>query len=78
MNIEKQYIEAFNNGYVLAEHEPRLLNTISKNLNPSNNYLEAFLEGKKQYELENFKSKMTELDRLRSQSQNREKAFGRD
>ena len=78
MSTEKQYILAFNNGYVLAQYKPELLNTISQNLAPSNNYLRAFFAGKEQLELENNKDQMFELQQLRSRSQNKEKNFERD
>ena len=78
MNTEKEFIKAFNNGYVLAEHEPKLLNTVSKNLNPSNNYLEGFLLGKKEYEQEYCKKTMNDLQLLRNQTKSRYFDIGRE
>lgn len=75
MNTEKQYIQAFNNGYILAQYEPKLLNTISKNLTPTSNYLQGFFGGRRQFELENSKNQIFELRQLRNNSQNKDKYF---
>lgn len=79
MNSERQYAQAFNNGYILAQYEPKLLNTISKTLAPTtNNYLEGFLAGKEQLEFENGKNKLLELQKLRYQSYDRNKYNDKD
>jgi hypothetical protein len=78
MNTEQQYIQGFNNGYVLAKHKQKLLNTISQNLNPNNNYLEGLLEGKNQLEFEQGKEKLSEIEELRSQSKNYDKELDRE
>lgn len=78
MNTEIQYIQAFNYGYVLALYEPGLLNTISQNLIPTNNYLQGFFAGKKQVELETNKGQLFELQQLRHYSQTKEKDLGKD
>ena len=78
MNTEKQYTQAFNNGYVLAQYEPDFSNMLFQNITPSNNYLQGFFEGMKQVEFENSKTKMFELDQLRHQSQTKGKDFGRE
>lgn len=74
MNTEKQYIQAFNNGYILTYYEPDFSKLITKNLTPSNNYLQGYFAGKKEIELENNKN---QLFVLRQQAQNKEKGFGR-
>ncbi len=78
MDSEKQYVEAFNNGYTLSEYEPKLLNALSKNHISSNNYLEGFFAGKEQFELENSKLNLFELQQLRSKSHNNERDFERE
>lgn len=78
MKSEQQYILAFNNGYVLAQHEPKILNTITKSLVPSNNYLEGLFAGKKQLEMENAKNQLFELGQLRCSIQNKENNLGRE
>jgi hypothetical protein len=64
MNPEAEYTKAFNNGYTLAEHEPKLLETITQNLAPSTPYLEGLFAGKEEYTLELNNNK--ELNGLRS------------
>ena len=78
MSTEKHYIQAFNNGYTLAEYEPRLLNTISKNLTASNMYLNGLLDGKEQFEIEKDKVMLDELSRLRNTANKRNNDLGRD
>lgn len=78
MNTEKQYIQAFNNGYILAQHELAFLKIISQNLSPSNIYLRGFLAGKNQLELEINQDHLLELQQLRSSSQKRERDFRRE
>jgi hypothetical protein len=64
MNTETEYAKAFNNGYILAEHKPNLLETITQNLAPSTPYLEGFFAGKEEHALELSNNK--ELSALRS------------
>ena len=78
MNTEKQYIQAFNNGYVLAQYEPDFSNILFQNLTPSNNYLKGFFSGWKQVELEKIKDHMFELQQLRHHSKIQEKDLGRE
>ena len=78
MNTEKQYIQAFNNGYTLAEYEPNLLNTISKNLSHSNMYLNGLLAGEQEHELEKNKEALAELSELRNIAKDRNNDFKRE
>lgn len=75
MKTEKQYIHAFNNGYILAQHEPVFLNTITQNVSSGNNYLQGLFAGKKQHDFEINKDRLLELQQLRSRSQNKERDF---
>jgi hypothetical protein len=65
MNREKQYIQGFNNGYTLAQYEPKLLQTISQNLSASTIYLDGLVEGKEQFEIEKEKVLLDEFSQLR-------------
>ena len=71
MSTEKYYIQAFNNGYTLADYEPKLLNTISKNLTTSNMYINGLLDGKEQFEIEMDKVILDELSQLRNEASGR-------
>lgn len=72
MNEEK-YIKGFNNGYVLAEHKPELLKTVTQNLPPTNEYVEGIFDGKEQLENEKIQEQMQFIGNLRSQSFKRDK-----
>jgi hypothetical protein len=78
MSTENQFITAFNNGYTLAKYEPQLLDTVTKNLSPSNTYLEGLFEGKEQYVKEYTQEKLIDLDNLRNHNQEKDKELGRD
>lgn len=41
-------IKGFNNGYILAEHEPERLGQVLKSENVTNDYMKALAAGKKQ------------------------------
>ena len=66
MNTEKQYIQAFNNGYILAQHEPAFLKIIAQNLSRLQFFIcKVSLQGKNQLELEISKNQLLELQQLR-------------
>jgi hypothetical protein len=78
MDTEKRYIQGFNSGYLLAKHDPALLSKIITGLTPTNDYLEGLFEGKEQLELENTKSQLNELQKLRSKSKDKTKGLEDD
>jgi len=49
-----EFLNGYNHGYIMAEHEPELLDKILKSLdgNPSNDYMRAMSKGQIQYELD--------------------------
>ena len=49
---EKLYIKAFNNGYLLAKHEPELAAKLSAQKNDDSEYFKAMVSGKKEFEKE--------------------------
>lgn len=69
---EQQYIKGFNHGYTLSRYEPGLTTKIIKNLNPANDYLSGFFSGKEEWELEQSRSQLDEIQRLRDNSKDRE------
>lgn len=75
---EQQYIQGFNNGYTLARYEPNLVTKITKNLSPTNDYLDGFFSGKEEFELENSRDQLHSLQKLRDQSKNRENYLEKD
>jgi hypothetical protein len=79
MSKEEQYTKAFNNGYILAEHEPKLLEAITQNLASSTPYLEGFFAGKEEYALELSNNKelsaLRAIETLRAKSNRIDKDF---
>lgn len=64
MNNEKLYAKGFNNGYILAKHTPDIYSVIEKGIKPQTDYLEGFISGGKEYEIEkNAPSKQRDRDR---------------
>lgn len=59
---EEKYKKGFNNGYLLAKHEPELLNKIIKERNPENEYFSGLMLGRKEYEREKMKAHLKEND----------------
>ncbi len=78
MNTEIKYIEGFNKGYLLAKHEPALLGQVVKNVQPKTDYLQGFFSGREEFELENLRNHLNDLDRLRNQQKNLENELDRD
>lgn len=52
LTVDPQYLKGFNNGYLLARHEPELAAQLTANPNEHNVYLKGFAGGKQQYETE--------------------------
>ena len=69
---EQQFITGFNNGYLLAKHEPKLLNKIAKTIEPVNDYLSGFISGKEEYELEYMNTQLKNLSQLRNHQQGKD------
>ena len=62
---EKQFINGFNSGYLLAKHEPMLLTSLLKNINPMNSYISGMTYGQKEYEQE---VGLNEISKLRERN----------
>ncbi len=77
MNEEK-YIQGFNNGYLLAEHKPEILKTVTQNLTPSNDYLEGIFDGKGQLEQEKVNAQIQSIEELRNKSFKRENGMEKE
>lgn len=65
MNTNKIYIQAYNYGYLLAKYNPKLVDVLSQSFISHNPYVEIFMAGKHQYEKENTKDQVIELQKLR-------------
>lgn len=63
---EKQYIAGFNNGYILAKHEPIMLMSLLKDINPNTSYVQGMSLGQKEYEFERTNDRLKELEKLKA------------
>ena len=52
MMEEQQYIRAFNNGYLLAKHEPELAAKLAAQENSNSDYHKAMVLGRQEFEKE--------------------------
>ncbi len=50
--VDMQYLKGFNQGYVLAEYTPDLVNILLKNDLPANEYFTGFKAGNEEYSIE--------------------------
>ena len=75
---EQQFIKGFNNGYLIAEHEPVLMAQMAKTLEPKNDYLSGFISGKEEYEIEQQKAQLNELGQIRNRSKDQGKELDKE
>jgi hypothetical protein len=47
-----EYLKGFNSGYILAQHEPELLQQLESSLDKNADYIHGLKMGKKQYDRE--------------------------
>lgn len=64
MNMEK-YIKGFNDGYLLKEHKPELLDNILKTTS-TNDYIQGLQDGEREFKKQKVKSRTQELEDLKS------------
>jgi hypothetical protein len=50
--VDPQYLKGFNNGYLLARHEPELAAQLSATPNDHSGFFKGLVGGKEQYEKE--------------------------
>lgn len=72
MDAEQQYIKGFNNGFLLAEHAPSLVQKLVPGLQTANDYTDGLIAGSQQYILDKERDDLTELSRLRDNSKERD------
>lgn len=58
---EQQFIKGFNNGYLLAKHEPELVEKLLISKNENNEYYKGISEGKKQHEIEKVRARLKSI-----------------
>lgn len=52
LTVDPHYLKGFNNGYLLAKHEPELAGQLTANPNDHNPYFKGLVGGKQEYEKE--------------------------
>lgn len=72
MNQEQKFINGFNNGYLLAKHDPELIKKLLLSKNDNNEYYKGIAEGKKQYDIEKVRERLKSIS---STSKNQEKGI---
>jgi len=72
MDAEQQYIKGFNNGFLLAEHAPGLVQKLVPGLQTVNDYTDGLIAGSQQYSLDREQDGLSELSRLRNNSKGHE------
>ena len=75
---ERLYIKGFNRGYMITKYLPDLSATILNNIGSTNDFIEGFSSGKKEYEQEQTRVQLDELSQIRNRSQGRNKDFDKD
>ena len=70
--LEQLFIKGFNAGYLLSEHEPKLLDNILNNTNKKSIFLVGIKLGKMEFDNEILKNRMDNLDRLKDQKRIRD------
>ncbi len=66
MEADKLYTKGFNDGFLLAEHAPALVQKLTPSLTPANDYLDGLLAGTREFTLEQAKQQLRELAQLRN------------
>ncbi|MBK8296880.1 MAG: hypothetical protein IPK91_06300 [Saprospiraceae bacterium] len=66
MDIEEiQFIVGFNNAYILAQYEPKMLALLLKDIRPINSYLSGMSSGQREYELGYTNKSLNDLGKIR-------------
>lgn len=64
-----EFVTGFNHAYILAVHEPSLLEQITPKENPNNEYFDGFFAGKEEWHREQQqKDQLNELQAIRNNS----------
>ena len=76
---EKLYTEGFNNGYLIAKHEPELSKKLaSGNTNEGNEYFDGLISGKQEYEMEKVKGRLKGMAKGKTNDKEKEIEKDRD
>lgn len=65
--VDPRFQKGFNDGYILAEHEPDLAKDIVANKNDHNTYFSGLVSGKQEYDLEKAMQRIHGMNRNETQ-----------
>jgi len=75
---EKLFVRGFNNGYLIAEHEPELAAQLVKVPNDHSDYFEGIVLGKQEFEMEKVRERLKGMSRTDTQSKGIDNEKGRE
>ena len=77
MENEKQFIQGFNSGFILAQYQMELFNSIINAVHSKPLYVQGMVEGKEQLKIEKDNEKLKELNKLREIGRSNERGLER-
>lgn len=72
---EKLFIKGFNNGYLLAEHEPQLAAQHVRNSNSHSQYFKGIVSGKQEFDMEKIKKRIKKLPQNKTHEKSQTKGI---
>ena len=61
---EQLFIKGFNNGYMLAKHEPQMLDNLLREIRPNSSYIDGMKGGQLEYQQERLQNRVNEINKL--------------
>ncbi len=74
MDISKEYVKGFNNGYLLRKHQPMLMKNLEQGIKGDSPYVQGLKDGNVEYE--NELNQKLEKVQQQSREKNRHKDLG--
>jgi len=74
MEISKEYVKGFNNGYLLRKHQPMLMKNLEQGIKGDSPYVQGLKDGNVEYEKE-LNQKLEKVQQ-KSQEKDRDKGLG--
>ncbi|TDI70669.1 MAG: hypothetical protein E2O88_03200 [Bacteroidetes bacterium] len=74
MELSKEYIKGFNNGYLLRKHQPMIMKNLEQGIKGDSPYVQGLKDGNVEYELE--LNRKLELHQQKSKNKSMDKDCG--
>jgi len=74
MEISREYVKGFNNGYLLRKHQPMLMKDLEQGIKGDSPYVQGLKDGNGEYEKE--LNRKLELNQQKSKIKSRDKDRG--